>query len=63
MPTKHIDEELWKRVEEATVNVITKSQTLVKETEILQFVIHKGLQEISDEELLQYAVQKRIKIK
>ena len=49
MPTKHIEIELWQQVEAKTVETIIQSKVMVKETDILQEIIKKGLQHISIE--------------
>lgn len=59
MPTKHIDTELWQRIEEKTVETIMQTKVMVKETEILQEIIRKGLQHISIQELSQYSLQRK----
>ncbi|GAB1661544.1 TPA: hypothetical protein ACU18R_001926 [Mannheimia haemolytica] len=59
MPTKHIESELWQQIEERTVETIMQAQVMIKETDILQEIIKKGLQHISIEELKQLALQKK----
>ncbi|WP_101776051.1 hypothetical protein [Pasteurella oralis] len=61
MPTKHIDAELWQKVEEKTVDVIVRVKTMIKETDILQVVLRKGLEQITDDELTQYVLLKKAK--
>ncbi|MCW9718568.1 hypothetical protein [Avibacterium sp. 21-599] len=58
MSTKHIEMELWQQVSDKTVETIMQAKVMVKETDILQELIRKGLQHISIEELVQYAHQK-----
>jgi possible filamentous phage ctx rstr-like repressor len=59
MPTKHIETELWQQIEAKTVETIIQTKVMIKETDILQEIIRKGLQYISTEELRQYALQKK----
>lgn len=59
MPTKHVEIELWTKIEEITVATIMQTKTMVKDTDILQEVIRKGLQHISVEELVKF-VQKEM---
>ncbi|GAB1672351.1 hypothetical protein M3703_04205 [Mannheimia haemolytica] len=59
MPTKHIESELWQQIEAKTVETIMQAQVMIKETDILQEIIKKGLQHISIEELKQLALQKK----
>ncbi|SMB82310.1 hypothetical protein SAMN05660772_02048 [Pasteurella testudinis DSM 23072] len=54
MPTKYINENAWKKIEELTLSTIIQTKFMLKETEILQVVIEKGLQQLSDDDLLQY---------
>lgn len=59
MPTKHIESELWQQIEAKTVETIMQAQVMIKETDILQEIIKKGLQHTSIEELKQFALQKK----
>lgn len=59
MPTKHIESELWQQIEAKTVETIMQAQVMIKETDILQEIIKKGLKHISIEELKQFALQKK----
>ncbi|MGR3807801.1 hypothetical protein [Pasteurella testudinis] len=54
MPTKYINENAWKKIEELTLSTIIQTKFMLKETEVLQVVIEKGLQQLSDDDLLQY---------
>ncbi|MFZ3896671.1 hypothetical protein [Salmonella enterica] len=51
MPTKHIDKDAWKRIEELTVKATILLNTPVKDSEILKKVIAKGLSVIDDDDL------------
>ncbi|AAP95836.1 hypothetical protein A6046_00945 [[Haemophilus] ducreyi] len=59
MPTKHIETELWQQVEAKTVETIIQSKVMIKETDILQEIIKKGLEHITVEELKRYALQRK----
>lgn len=50
MPTKHIDEETWKKVERETVKAVIETQKSIKDTEMLRFLILKGLKYIEKED-------------
>ncbi|MGR3808158.1 hypothetical protein [Pasteurella testudinis] len=54
MPAKYINETAWKKIEELTLSTIIQTKSMLKETEVLQVVIEKGLQQLSDDDLLQY---------
>ena len=51
MPTKHIDKLLWERIEQKTVDIVILQRKMVKDTDVLQFLIESALDNISDEEL------------
>jgi hypothetical protein len=51
MPTKHIDDKTWKKIQDLTVKVVIATQKPVKETEVLQQVIKVGLENVTMEEL------------
>ncbi|MBU0809006.1 MAG: hypothetical protein KKD30_11150 [Gammaproteobacteria bacterium] len=48
MPTKHIDDETWRKVEKEAVKATITTKKSVKETEMLRWLILKGLEEISE---------------
>lgn len=50
MPTKHIDEETWRKVEKEAVKATISTKRSIKETEMLKWLILKGLEEISEED-------------
>ncbi|AKO38829.1 repressor [[Haemophilus] ducreyi] len=52
MPSKHIDDMTWKKVQDETVKAVILTKTSLKDTEILKILIKKGLKHIQDEEVL-----------
>jgi hypothetical protein len=52
MPTKHIDEETWRKVEQAAVKATIATKKSIKETQMLKLLILKGLEEIGEEDFL-----------
>lgn len=50
MTTRHIDDQVWRRVEEKTMEAIFELKTPVKQTEMLKWLILKGLEEISEDD-------------
>lgn len=48
MPTKHIDDETWRKVEQAAVKATIATKKSVKETQMLKWLITKGLEEITE---------------
>lgn len=59
MPTKHIDEETWKKVERETVKAVIETHTSIKDTEMLRFLILKGIKHIEPEDYKILANQKK----
>jgi rstR-like phage repressor protein len=55
MPTKHIDDLTWKKVQEEHVKAVVLTKTSFKDTEILKILIKKGLENIKDEDYLKFA--------
>jgi len=51
MPTKHIDDKTWRKIQDLTVKVVIATQKPIKETDILHYALQKGLEEITVEEL------------
>lgn len=54
MPTKHIDDVTWRKIEQKTVDAVVKTQKSVKATEMMHWLIKKGLEEITDEDYKKY---------
>jgi hypothetical protein len=50
MPSKHIPDETWRRVEKETVRAVIKTQKSIKDTEMLNLLILKGLEAIEEED-------------
>ncbi|MCP1445486.1 hypothetical protein J3D54_004622 [Pseudomonas sp. GGS8] len=48
MPTKHIDDETWRKVEKEAVKATIATKRSIKETEMLRWLILKGLEEITE---------------
>lgn len=59
MPTKHIDEETWKKVEKETVNAVLATKTAIKDTEMLRYLIRKGVREMGPEDYRAIAEEKK----
>lgn len=49
MPSKHIDEETWRKIEKKTVEEIVKRQKHIKETDMLKRLILIGLKHYDNE--------------
>lgn len=50
MPTKHICDSTWRKVEKETVKAVTSTQKAIKDTEVLNLLILKGLEAIEQED-------------
>lgn len=50
MPTKHIDDETWRKVEKEAVKATIATKKSIKETEMLKWLILKGLEEITEDD-------------
>lgn len=51
MPTKHIDEKTWKKVQDLTVKAVIATQKTIKESEMLHFLIKRGMEDLTTEDL------------
>jgi hypothetical protein len=49
MPSKHIDEETWRKIEKKTVEEIVKKHVHIKETDMLKRLILIGLKHFEEE--------------
>lgn len=59
MPTKHIDDETWRKVEKEAVKATIATKKSIKETEMLKWLILKGLEEINEEDFERMAKSKK----
>ncbi|MCY1302380.1 hypothetical protein D9M70_520320 [compost metagenome] len=58
MPTKHIDDATWRKVEKETVKAVVQLQASVKDTEVLRWLILKGLEEITPDDYQRFHKKK-----
>ncbi len=49
MATKHIPEKTWRKVEEMTVKAVIETRSAIKDTEILNYLILKGIKVAKEE--------------
>lgn len=59
MPTKHIDDVTWRKVEKAHVDAVIQTKASIKDTEILRILINKGLSVIENEDYERHIIKKR----
>lgn len=58
MPSKHIQDQTWERVKEQYVHAVVTTKAGFKETEILNLLILKGIDNITDEDYIRAASKK-----
>ena len=58
MPSKHIDDVTWRKVEKETVRAVIASQASIKDTEILKLLILKGIENIEEDDFIDFAKNK-----
>lgn len=58
MPSKHIDDRVWRMVEKKTVEAVIQSKLNIKDTEMLKWLIQKGLETIKEEDYYRYKSKK-----
>jgi hypothetical protein len=46
MPTKHINDAVWRKVEQATVKAVVETREPIKDTDVLNWLIERGLRDI-----------------
>tara|TARA_R110002167_G_scaffold231963_2_gene437169 strand:- start:9782 stop:9961 length:180 start_codon:yes stop_codon:yes gene_type:complete len=59
MPSKHIDDITWRKVEKESLRAVKAADKVFKETEILKTLILKGLENITDEDYEKLARMKK----
>ncbi|CAH4920368.1 hypothetical protein CI499_004644 [Salmonella enterica subsp. enterica serovar Braenderup] len=50
MPTKHINDVQWRKIEKETVRAVTTLGIPVKDTKMLEWIIEKGLKSITEDD-------------
>ena len=58
MPSKHIQDPTWEEVKKQFTHAIVTTKTGFKETEILNILILKGIEKITDEDYIKAASKK-----
>lgn len=59
MPTKHIDDQTWRRVEQETVRAVVATKANLKDTEVLKILILKGLAAVKEEDYQAFIAAKK----
>lgn len=52
MPSKHIDNELWNKIQEKHIQMVIETKTSLKDTDVLKAIIKKGLDVITNDDVL-----------
>jgi len=58
VPSKHIDDATWKKVQDETVRAVVLTKTSLKDTEILKILIRKGIEKITEDDYIKLASKK-----
>lgn len=53
MPTKHIPDAIWRKVEKELVKAVVATQRPVKESEIIELLLKKGLENVTENDYQQ----------
>lgn len=59
MPTKHIDDITWRKVEKEVVKAVVATKRGFKDAEIIKLLLNKGIESISESDYLEYAKTKK----
>lgn len=55
MPTKHINDNTWRLVEKETVKAVIELKEPVKDTEVLDWLIRKGIEAIDEDDYRKFS--------
>jgi len=58
MPTKHIDDVTWRKIEKELVKAVIATQKPLKDADILRILIKKGLENINEEDYIELVKKK-----
>ncbi|ECK2138238.1 hypothetical protein FQW43_00010 [Salmonella enterica subsp. enterica serovar Enteritidis] len=61
MPSKHINDAQWRKIEKETVKAVTLLAIPVKDTKMLEWVIAKGLENITEDDYRKFSTEMRSK--
>jgi len=50
MPTKHISDRTWRLIEKETVKAVIETREPIKDTDVLNWLINRGLKNIEKED-------------
>lgn len=58
MPTKHIKDDTWDKIEKIRIKGIIETKTDIKEKDILDLILRKGIEKIDEEDIDKLAKKK-----
>lgn len=61
MPSRHIPDATWAKVEKETYKVVVKTGKVIKELDMLDYLINKALSDISEDDYEHVASKKPAK--
>lgn len=59
MPTKHIDDITWRKVEKELVKAVVSTQTSIKDVDILKILINVGIKNIDKSDYKELTKRKK----
>lgn len=59
MPTKHIDDATWRKVEKEVVKAVVATKKGFKDSEIIKILLNKGLDEITEQDYINYLIKNK----
>lgn len=59
MPTKHVSEKTWEMVEKQTYQAVIKTGVPIKDTDMLHYLIRKGVESMNAEDYEALAQRRR----
>lgn len=54
MPSKHIDDQVWRQVEKKTVEAVIGTKVSIKDTTMLKWLIKKGIETITEDDYIKF---------
>ncbi|MBU2871527.1 hypothetical protein [Colwellia sp. E2M01] len=55
MPTKHIDDATWRKVEKEVVKAVIATKKGFKDAEIIKILLNKGIEEITEQDYINHS--------
>lgn len=59
MPTKHIDDATWRKVEKELVIAVVATKTGFKDADIIKILLNKGIEKITEDDYIDYIRSKK----